>query len=158
MRFKLTYQIGLATVQEWIFTSKSLAYWKKMDLLETGRYNDGRFKVTPFRRHYLCWALYRSQELTLGEVGKLFNRDHSTVLHSIRKHEELKTDRLYKKMTESCAQLMAEPLTFTRQRRNIFEDINKATNLEKLRRIRRWNHEGRYDHQKSFQQQKQYVE
>ena len=22
-----------------------------------------------FRRHYLCWALYRSQELTLGEVG-----------------------------------------------------------------------------------------
>jgi hypothetical protein len=47
MTFKLTYQIGLATVQEWIFTSKSLAYWKKMDLLETGRYNDGRFKVTP---------------------------------------------------------------------------------------------------------------
>jgi hypothetical protein len=47
MRFKLTYEIGLATVQEWIFTSKSLAYWKKMDLLETGRYNDGRFKVTP---------------------------------------------------------------------------------------------------------------
>ena len=47
MRFKLTYQVGLVTVQEWIFTSKSLAYWKKMDLLETGRYNDGRFKVTP---------------------------------------------------------------------------------------------------------------
>ena len=47
MRFKLTYEIGLATVQEGIFTSKSLAYWKKMDLLESGRYNDGRFKVTP---------------------------------------------------------------------------------------------------------------
>ena len=100
-----------------------------------------------FRRHYLCWALYRSQELTLGEVGKLFNRDHSTVLHSIRKHEELKTDRLYQKMTESCVQLMAEPLTFTRQRRNIFEDIGKATNYKKLRRIRRWMDEGRYDYQ-----------
>jgi hypothetical protein len=47
MRFKLTYQVGLAIVQEWIFTSKSLAYWKKMDLLETGRFNDGKFKVTP---------------------------------------------------------------------------------------------------------------
>ncbi len=45
MRFKLTYHIGLAVVQEWIFTSKSLAYWKKMDLIETGRYNDGKFKV-----------------------------------------------------------------------------------------------------------------
>ena len=47
MRIKLTYHIGLAVVQEWIFTSKSLAYWKKMDLIETGRYNDGKVKVTP---------------------------------------------------------------------------------------------------------------
>ena len=47
MRIKLTYEIGLATVQEWIFTSKSLAYWKKIDLIESGRYNDGKFKVTP---------------------------------------------------------------------------------------------------------------
>ena len=106
-----------------------------------------------FRRHYLCWALYQTKCFTLSEVGRLFNRTHCTTFNSIRKHEELKTDRLYQKMTESCVQLMAEPLTFTRQRRNIFDDINKATNLEKLRRIRRWNHEGRYDHQKSFQKE-----
>lgn len=49
MKYKLTYQIGLAVVQEWIYTSKSLAYWKKMDLLETGRYNVGQFKITQ------CW-------------------------------------------------------------------------------------------------------
>jgi hypothetical protein len=100
-----------------------------------------------FRRHYLCYALYRTQELTLSEIGKIFNRDHSTVLHSIRKHEELKNDRLYQKKIESCIQLMSEPLTFSRQKRNIFEDIAKATNYEKLRRIRRWLNEGRYDHQ-----------
>jgi hypothetical protein len=47
MRYKLTYKIGLAVVQEWIFTSRSLAYWKKQDLLVTGRYNDGKFIVTP---------------------------------------------------------------------------------------------------------------
>jgi hypothetical protein len=47
MKWKLTYYVGLAVVQEWIFTSQSLAYWRKMDLLESGRYNDGRFKVTP---------------------------------------------------------------------------------------------------------------
>jgi hypothetical protein len=47
MRYKLTYQVGLVVVQEWILTSKSLAYWKKMDLIESGRYNDGKFKVTP---------------------------------------------------------------------------------------------------------------
>jgi len=100
-----------------------------------------------FRRHYLCYALYRTQELTLSEIGSIFNRDHSTVLHSIRKHEELKNDRLYQKKIESCIQLMSEPLTFSRQKRNIFEDVAKATNYEKLRRIRRWLNEGRYDHQ-----------
>ena len=100
-----------------------------------------------FRRHYLCYALYRTQELTLGEIGALFNRDHSTVLNSIRKHEELQNDKLYKKKIESCVQLMAEPLIFSRQKRNIFEDVAKATNYEKLRRIRRWLNEGRYDHQ-----------
>jgi hypothetical protein len=47
MKWKLTYYVGLVVVQEWIFTSQSLAYWRKMDLLESGRYNDGRFKVTP---------------------------------------------------------------------------------------------------------------
>jgi hypothetical protein len=47
MKWKLTYHVGLVVVQEWIFTSKSLAYWRKMDLLESGRYNDGRFKVIP---------------------------------------------------------------------------------------------------------------
>ena len=47
MRYKLTYQVGLAVVQEWIFTSKSLAYWKKMDLLQTNRFNDGKFIITP---------------------------------------------------------------------------------------------------------------
>jgi hypothetical protein len=94
--------------------------------------------------------LYRTQELTLGEIGNIFNRDHSTVLHSIRKHEELQNDKLYQKKIESCVQLMAEPLTFSRQKRNIFEDITKATNYEKLRRIRRWLNEGRYDYQKSL--------
>lgn len=103
-----------------------------------------------FRRHYLCYALYRTQELTLSEIGKIFKRDHSTVLHSIRKHEELKNDRLYQKMIEDCVELMSEPLTFSRQKRNIFEDVAKAYNLEKLRRVRRWLNEGRYDHQKSF--------
>jgi hypothetical protein len=47
MRYKLTYQVGQKVVQEWILQSQSLAYWKKHDLLTTGRYNDGKFIVTP---------------------------------------------------------------------------------------------------------------
>lgn len=45
MKYKLTYKIGLAVVQEWIFNSKSLAYWKKLDLIETGRFNMGTFEI-----------------------------------------------------------------------------------------------------------------
>ena len=48
MKYKLTYKIGLAVIQEWIFTSKSLCYWKKMDLIETGRFNMGSFKIEEF--------------------------------------------------------------------------------------------------------------
>jgi len=50
MKYKLTYKIGLAVVQEWIFTSQSLAYWRKMDLIESGRYNDGKFILTPIEK------------------------------------------------------------------------------------------------------------
>ena len=100
-----------------------------------------------FRRHYLCWALYKTNQLTLSQIGRMFNRNHATIIHSIRKHEELKNDKLYRGITESCQELMSEPLIFTKQRRNIFDDIAKASNLEKLRRIRRWLNEGRYDHQ-----------
>lgn len=46
MRFKLTYQVGLVVVQEWIFTSKSLAYWKKTELIQTNRFNNGKFIIT----------------------------------------------------------------------------------------------------------------
>ena len=49
MKYKLTYKIGLAVVQEWIFTSKSLAYWKKMDLIESGRFNIGSFYIEEFK-------------------------------------------------------------------------------------------------------------
>ena len=48
MKYKLTYKIGIAIVQEWIFTSKSLAYWKKRDLIETGRFNMGSFQIEEF--------------------------------------------------------------------------------------------------------------
>jgi hypothetical protein len=47
MKFKLTYQVGKQVVQEWLFASKSLAYWQKSVLLNSGSYNMGKFKVTP---------------------------------------------------------------------------------------------------------------
>jgi hypothetical protein len=47
MKFKLTYHFGNKVVQEWSFHSKALAYWYKSELMWSGRYNDGKFKVSP---------------------------------------------------------------------------------------------------------------
>ena len=100
-----------------------------------------------YRRHYLCYRLYKSQEFTLSQIGRLFNRDHSTVLNSIKKHEELQDDKLYQRMIEKCVKLFDGSIQFTKQTRDIFDDISKANNLEKLRRIKSWLKEGRYDEQ-----------
>lgn len=38
---------------------------------------------------FMCyWYLYNSTELTLSAIGKMFNRDHATVLHGLKKDEE----------------------------------------------------------------------
>ena len=45
MKYKLTYFVGSKAVESYVLNSQSLAYWKKMDLLATGRYELGTFKV-----------------------------------------------------------------------------------------------------------------
>ena len=38
---------------------------------------------------FMCyWYLYNSTNLTLGSIGKMFNRDHATVLHGLKKDRE----------------------------------------------------------------------
>ena len=45
MKWQLTYFVGSKAVESWVLNSQSLAYWKKQDLLATGRYELGKFKV-----------------------------------------------------------------------------------------------------------------
>jgi hypothetical protein len=45
MKWKLTYLVGSKAVESWVLNSQSLAYWKKQDLLATGNYELGKFKV-----------------------------------------------------------------------------------------------------------------
>jgi len=39
-------------------------------------------------RHEIMWRLSREVFLSLGEIGRRINRDHTTVIHGIAKHEE----------------------------------------------------------------------
>ena len=95
-----------------------LEYIKQEDL---GCKSREQFYV--FRRFYLINAIYQTRQFTLAQIGSFFNRDHSTVVHSVRKHQDLKSDKLYQHINEGCAKILCEPITFTKQRRNIFDDL-----------------------------------
>jgi chromosomal replication initiation ATPase DnaA len=39
-------------------------------------------------RHWLCWRLYRETTMSMTAVGNYLDRDHTSVLNGIRRHEE----------------------------------------------------------------------
>jgi chromosomal replication initiation ATPase DnaA len=39
-------------------------------------------------RHRLCWRLYRETTMSMTSVGNYLDRDHTSVLNGIRRHEE----------------------------------------------------------------------
>lgn len=41
-------------------------------------------------RHEAMWRIYNETSLSLPQIGKKFDRDHTTILHAIRKMEALK--------------------------------------------------------------------
>jgi chromosomal replication initiator protein len=53
-----------------------------------------REKSISLARHVSMYLIRQLTDLTLDEVGKLFGKDHSTVIHSIRKIEDLLDDDL----------------------------------------------------------------
>lgn len=39
-------------------------------------------------RHEACWRLKNETSMSLPQIGRLLGRDHTTVLHGVRKHAE----------------------------------------------------------------------
>jgi chromosomal replication initiation ATPase DnaA len=50
----------------------------------------GRQKINRIveARHRLCWRLYRETTMSMTAVGNYLDRDHTSVLNGIRRHEE----------------------------------------------------------------------
>lgn len=46
-----------------------------------------RKRETVYKRYYLMHALFIRSNMTLTDIGKLFNRDHSSVIHAIKEHK-----------------------------------------------------------------------
>ena len=41
------------------------------------------------QRYYLMWFLRQNTKMSLTAIGQMFNRDHSTVIHAIKQHNDL---------------------------------------------------------------------
>lgn len=58
------------------------------ELIEEYQLNTrSRKRETVYKRYYLMNALFMQSKLSLTGIGELFNRDHSTVIHSIKEHK-----------------------------------------------------------------------
>lgn len=115
---------------------------------DNGLDSKSRSQKNVYRRHYLINRLYKTDKFTTIYLGQIFNRDHSTIINSLRKHEELKNDKFYQNIVQEVANMFNDSQSdIEKVKRNIYDDVAKATNLEKLRRVRRWIKEGKYQTQ-----------
>lgn len=63
--------------------------------------NKARQIIHTYKRHAFCFYAYYKLEMTQTQIGNLISKDHATVIHSIRQHNNLKTDIRYKSITEN---------------------------------------------------------
>jgi hypothetical protein len=105
-----------------------------------------RKREKAYVRHYLIYKMYSTNLYGWSEIGRIFNRDHATMINSKKQHEALKRDKLYLHMIREAADLFDDAvLQYVPEPRDIFVDIQKANNLDGLRRIKRWIKEGLYE-------------
>jgi hypothetical protein len=105
-----------------------------------------RKREKAYVRQYLIYKLRNTNLYAWSELGKLFNRDHSTMIYAYRQHEALKSDRFYLRSIQEAANVFDDAtLQYVPEPRDIFVDIQKANNLDGLRRIKRWIKEGLYE-------------
>jgi len=113
---------------------------EKYGLLDKSRRRDVLFK-----RYYLYNEL-RTCGLSLSEIGRVFDKNHATILHGLRVHKDLTSYRDTDYLAETCAlqayldgaELPDISKVFKTQKDyDIKTDILKANNMVSFKRIQR---------------------
>jgi hypothetical protein len=111
-------------------------------------YEKSRVRDKVYYRHYLAAKLFETNQYKMNEIAALFDRDRTTMIHSIKQHAALKTDGVYLKIIAPVVDLCNDAeLKYVPQQRDVFKDLNNANNLAGLRRMKRWLKEGLYEQQ-----------
>ena len=64
-------------------------------IIENDLDTNSRKRESAYQRWYLYEFLKNNTFLTLEEIGKLFDRDHSTVLHGLKEFQKFKDDEQF---------------------------------------------------------------
>jgi hypothetical protein len=122
----------IMTIQELIDEVKEEIDAREL-AFKPGADNRARHKV--YQRYYL-FIFLRNHKLTMTEIGKLFNMDHSTVVHGSKKAKEWKKDRLFLRMTDDLRQKF-EKYTATDYlvERNIMLDVLQCESFWEMRKL-----------------------
>ena len=92
-----------------------------------------RYRHIVYKRYYLS-NLLRNNGYTFQEIGKIFNKDHATIVYGVRVHKDFMSikDNLYLEYTEQ-ERLLFENLT---QDYNLVEDIMGCYSIDVLKKIK----------------------
>lgn len=102
----------------------------------------GRHREVVYKKMYLS-SLLRRNGYTLARIGKLFYKDHVTVLYWQRVNEtfiQLK-DKIYLELTQVERDLFEPNIT---EKRNLIEDILECNNTTQLKIIKNRIEKGEY--------------
>jgi chromosomal replication initiation ATPase DnaA len=47
-----------------------------------------RVKAIVHARHEAMWEAFKNTPLSYPQLGRIFNRDHTTVMHGVRQHQK----------------------------------------------------------------------
>lgn len=128
---------------------------EKYGLLDKSRRRDVLFK-----RYYLYNEL-RTCGLSLSQIGRVFNKNHATILHGLRVHKDLTSYRDTDYLAETCA-LQAyldgaelpdiNKVFKTQKDYDIKTDILKAHNMAAFKRVQRRVKMGFYEEKEASMQ------
>ena len=108
------------------------------DLATNCRYRD---KV--YKRAYL-YSILRDEGWNLSEIGRLFNRDHATVINALKVHDAFYgNDKIYMRHIKHY-ELIFKPVVEL-EKDSIFEDVMNCHNTTQLRMIKEKIMAGGYD-------------
>lgn len=92
-----------------------------------------RYRHIVYKRYYLSHLL-RNNGLTLQEIGKIFNKDHATIIYGIKIHKDFMSinDSIYIQHTEQ-ERLKFESLD---HKYNLVDDIMNCYTIPVLKKIK----------------------